>query len=366
MNTKYRSFLALFRASMRMYFRNKSAVYFTLIFPLALLAVFGFLSRGGGGSLKLDITNYSNSQPATQLVQTIQSLPGFTVTQNSEAAGRDRLDKGNTDLQVIIPEGFGVQSTPGTWQPSSITTYYNQGKPQTGQTANLVLSQLVSEFNNRITGAPQLFSVRSTGVSTHNLGYFDFILPGLLAMTIMQSGIFAVAFAFVSFKASGALRRIQATPTHPIQFVFAQALTRLIITLATIVILVACGTLFFHFHMIGSYLEFGIVALFGILIFLGFGFAIAGYAKDENQVAPLANIVQLPMLLLSGIFFSRDLFPHWLQRVTDFLPLTYVSDGMRHIANEGLHLTQIGTDLLGMTIWTILVFALAVKVFRWE
>lgn len=366
MKTTVRSFLSLFRASLRMYIRNRSAVFFTLVFPLALLAVFGFLSRGNGGSVKIDLTNYASNSTGQALADAITQLPGFTVTANSETEGRGRLEKGNTDLQVVIPAGFGNAQDNGSLQPATVNTYFNQGKPQTGQTATLIIRQLVSEFNTRATGAPQLFSVESTGVSTNNLGYFDFILPGLLGMTIMQSGIFAVAFAFVSFKASGALRRIQATPTHPVQFVLAQALTRLIITLLTITILVTCGVLFFDFHMVGSYVEFGIVAILGILIFLGFGFAIAGYAKDENQVAPLANIVQLPMLLLSGIFFPRDLFPGWLQTATNFLPLTHVSDGMRHIANEGLHLTQIGGDLAGMLIWTVLVFVLAIAVFRWE
>jgi ABC-2 type transport system permease protein len=99
---------------------------------------------------------------------------------------------------------------------------------------------------------------------------------------------------------------------------------------------------------------------------LGFGFAIAGYAKDENQVAPLANVIQLPMLLLSGIFFPREGFPPWLYKVTNYFPLTYLSDGMRHIANEGLHLSQISNDLLGLVVWTFVIFIVAIKMFRWE
>jgi len=134
----------------------------------------------------------------------------------------------------------------------------------------------------------------------------------------------------------------------------------------TVAILIGFGIKFFNFHMLGNYGSFTIVVILGILIFLGFGFAIAGYAKDENQVAPLANLIQLPMLLLSGIFFPRDNFPHWLQKITDYFPLTYLSDAMRHIANEGLHLSQITTDLWGMIIWTVIVFVLAVYLFRWE
>ncbi len=185
-------------------------------------------------------------------------------------------------------------------------------------------------------------------------------------MTIMQLGIFGVAFSFVALKASGALRRVQATPVHPVYFVFAQAAVRLLVTLASVSVLITFGTYFFNFHMMGNYINFIIVAIIGILIFLGIGFAIAGWARDESQVAPVANLIQLPMLLLSGIFFSRDNFPSWLKTITDYFPLTYVSHALRKIANEGVGLTEIPADLMGMGIWLVLVYAFAVKVFRWE
>jgi ABC-2 type transport system permease protein len=109
-----------------------------------------------------------------------------------------------------------------------------------------------------------------------------------------------------------------------------------------------------------------VVCIFGILIFLGIGFAIAGWARDETQVAPVANLIQLPMLLLSGIFFSRDGFPTWLKSITDYFPLTYVSHGLRKIANEGVSLAEIPVDVVGMTIWLVIVYFIAIRVFRWE
>lgn len=366
MNKKLTAFTALLKASMRMYFRNKGAVFFTLIFPLALLSVFGFLSKGGGSSLKLDITNYSRTTLSQDFVESLKKVPAFKVKEASEGEAAGELGKGNIDLAVIVPENFGARDSSNALLPAQIITTYNEAKPQNAQTANLVLGQIISTLNAKATGVPQILTVESKGVKTNNLGYFDFILPGLLAMTIMQAGIFGVAFAFVSLKASGALRRLHATPTHPITFVLAQAATRLVVTVLTIAILMGFGIAFFSFHMLGSYVEFSIIVLLGILVFLGFGFIIAGYAKDENQVAPLANIVQLPMLFLSGIFFARDMFPTWLYQVTNFFPLTYITDGMRHIANEGLHLTQIGGDVIGLLVWVVIVYASAVKVFRWD
>ena len=364
--SKLSSFKALLIASLKMYYRNRGAVIFTLIVPMALLAVFGFLSKGSGTSVKIDLTNHSKTEISQNFVSALKQVPIFKVTETDESKAADDLGKGNTDLQVIVPENFGNTGADGHIEPSTVTTHYNQGKPGNGQTADLVIEQIVSGINQKISQTPQIISVASSGVKTNNLGYFDFILPGILGMIIMQSGVFGVAFAFVSFKASGALRRIHATPVHPRVFVFAQTVTRLILTLVTVGILIGFGIKFFNFHMLGSYWAFSLVVILGSLIFLGFGLTIAGISKDENQVAPLANLIQLPMLLLSGIFFPRDSFPSWLHTVTNYFPLTYLGDAMRHIANEGLRLSQISHDLIGMLVWTVIIFIVAVRSFRWE
>jgi ABC-2 type transport system permease protein len=118
--------------------------------------------------------------------------------------------------------------------------------------------------------------------------------------------------------------------------------------------------------MIGDFSTFLFIALLGSIVFLGFGFAVAGYAKDENQAAPIAQLIQFPMLFLSGIFFTRDAFPAWLKTITDYFPLTYLSDGLRKVANEGAHIVNLGPEILGLTVWGIIIFTVAVRVFRWE
>ncbi len=365
-NRTLTSFNALFTTSLKMYFRNRGAVIFTLIVPMALLAVFGLLSKGGTTNVKIDLTNYSQTQLAKNFVEGLKKVPAFKISEVDESQSSKDLNKGDIDLQVIVPENFGKTSPNGQIEQTSVITHYNQSKPGNGQTASLIVSQVTSEINSQITNSPQIISVASSGVKTNNLGFFDFILPGILGMIIMQTGLFGVAFAFVSMKASGALRRIHATPVHPRNFILAQMFTRLIVTLVTVIILIGFGIKFFDFHMLGSYWTFSLVVTLGSLIFLGFGFSIAGVSKDENQVAPLANLIQLPMLLLSGIFFPRDAFPAWLKTITDYFPLTFLSEAMRHIANEGAHLAQIGPQLLGLFVWCLIVFVVSIKMFRWE
>lgn len=361
------SLWSLTKASTKMYFRNTSAVFFTLFLPLAFIGVFGLISKSGPTRSTITVTNQSTTELSRSVVGALKKIDAFKVEETSVTDSSERLSKGKVDLQVIIPSDFGqTDPTTGRPHPTKIVTHYNEARPQGAQPANIVVREIAASLNSSITQEPRIIQVESSGVKTSNLGFIDFILPGILAMSIMQLGIFSVAFAFVSMKSTGMLRRIQATPTHPVNFVVAQSLTRLLIGILQVGLLAALGIWFFEFHMNGNMLEFGLMAILGILVFLAFGFIIAGWAKDENQAAPIANIISFPMMFLSGVFFPRDGFPDWLKTTTDFLPLTFLVDAFRRIANEGAHLMQLGGDVLGLVVWGLLMFFVAVKVFRWE
>lgn len=358
---------SLTRASIKMYFRNRTGLFFTMFIPVTLVVVFGLLSNSNGkGNLHLGVVDHANNQLSHGFIGATKKVDAFKVDMMDESSARDQLGKGKIDLEVVIPQQFG-KAGPRGLQPSEIKTYYNQAKPQNGQTASLILGQIANGFNNQIVKAPQVISLKSEGVQTNNLGSIDFLLPGIIAMSIMQLGIFSVAFGFISYKTSGALRRLHATPTPATNFVVAQAITRLLVGMMQVILLVGLGIGFFHFHMAAvSLVNFLILALFGTLVFLAMGFCIAGWAKDENQAAPISNLIQFPQLFLSGIFFPRDTFPDWLKHVTDYLPLTFMSDAMRRVANEGASLWTVHNDILGLLLWGVVVYIVAIRVFRWE
>lgn len=366
MGRKWQAFRSLTIASLKMYFRNVTAVFFTMFIPIILVIIFGLLNSGdNSGSIKIALTNNSKTEVAQNFEKSLKEIKAFNIEDMNEQDARDQLGKGKIDLQVVIPTDFGAVVASGL-KPSTVASYYNQGKPGSGQTAGLIIGQVMSQYNAKITNAPQIFALKNTGVKTNNLNYIDFLLPGIIAMTIMQLGIFSVAFGFISFKTSGALRRMQATPLHPINFLAAQSVTRVIIGVAQVLILLGIGVFAFNMHLIGSLFTMISMSLIGIVTFLAFGFAIAGWAKDENQAAPVANLVSFPMLFLSGTFFPREAFPEYLQKITDVLPLTFLADALRRIANEGATLWMVRGDILGLVIWAIIAFVVAVRVFKWE
>jgi ABC-2 type transport system permease protein len=184
-------------------------------------------------------------------------------------------------------------------------------------------------------------------------------------MTVMQLGLFGVAFGFVQLKRTGALRRLFATPTSPAYFLSAQVASRLVLGYVQVAILIGIG-IWFGLQMFGSWLVLAAIVGLGFMIFLAVGYGIAGWAKNEDQAAPVANIISLPMLFLSGVFFPRDAMPEFLRGVTWFMPLTYVNEALRGVMNDGAGFTDLGPQLLGMAVWAVIAFAVAVLLFKWE
>jgi len=347
-------------ASMKMFFRQREAILWTILFPLLVVVLFGFVKFNGVGKISLGVVNEGGAAGA-DLLSRIRAVRTFDVTEGTRDSEMAELGKGERDLVLVIPAGYAPSTA------SDLTAFGDvEARPQVTQLGGLVLQRVLDE--SAFAGAPGL---RRTTLATRpfksrNLTYIDFLLPGILSMSIMQMGIFGVAFGFVSLKKRGILRRLWVTPIRPGDFIIAQVAMRLIVLLLQMTIMVGVGVLFLNLHFIGNLAVIYLLGLLGAVVFLGFGFSLAGISKSEDQVAPLANIITLPMLALSGIFFSRSNLPGFVRAATSVFPLTYLADGLRGVAIDGATLAQILPDLLGLLVWGVVSCALAVRLFRWE
>ena len=347
-------------ASTKMFFRQREAILWTILFPLLIVVLFGFVRFNGVGSMSLGIVNEAGAAGA-ELAARLRTVHTFDVSEGTRDAEMAELGKGERDIVIVIPAGFA----PGA--QGAVAAYGDvEAKPQVTQLAGLVLQRVLDEA--AIAGTP---GVRRTVLSmmpirTRNLTYIDFLLPGILSMSIMQTGIFGVAFGFVSLKKRGILRRLWVTPIHPSDFITAQVATRLVVLLMQMTIMVGVGILFLHLHFIGNLALIYLLGTLGAVVFLGIGFSLAGISKSEDQVAPLANVITLPMMALSGIFFSRANLPGFVRAVTSVLPLTYLADGVRSVAIDGATVGQVLPQLLGLGLWAVAACLLAFRLFRWE
>src|SRR6187549_1679401 len=356
---------ALFIASGKMFIRDRAAVFFSIFLPLIIMLIFGVLNFEGSVDIDLGVVDESGSGESEAFIADLGDVDYLVLHQGERAAELAALETGDRDFVIVIPAGWSV---PPAGTDSGLTAYAGTGDPAQVQVLEGLLQQAVAQALYAPGGGGGTAFVPPLAfesVESRDLGYIDFLVPGIVGMTIMQLGIFGVAFGFVQLKRTGALRRLFATPTSPSYFLSAQVLSRLIIGLVQVSILFAVG-IWFGLQMFGSYFTLFVVVIIGSAIFLAIGFAIAGWAKNEDQAAPVANLISLPMLFLSGVFFSRDAIPALLQRITDFLPLTYLSDALRKIANDGAGITDIGGDLLGLAVWAVIAFVVAVRLFSWE
>ncbi len=344
-------------AALKMFLRQREAILWTVLLPLFMVFLFSFVKFDGLGSVSLGIVNRSQDTTLVSLLQPIQTLK---VSQGEEEQELALLKKGDRALVLVIPSSFQAAGY------DSLTLYMNAEKPQETQAGRLIIQRVLDEMVFRQHSAIPRHSLGTELVNSRNLTYIDFLLPGILAMSIMQSGVFGVAFGFVLLKKRGILRRLLATPMNPNDFIISQVVTRLMILILQVIIMLGAGVLLFDLHFIGSVLDMLVVGVLGGIVFLAIGFALSGISKSEDQVAPLANVITLPMMMLSGVFFSRSNLPGFAHVITDFFPLTYLADGLRNIAIEGATLTMIWPQLLGLSVWAILMVFLAVKAFRWE
>jgi ABC-2 type transport system permease protein len=358
---------ALFAASNKMFIRNRAAVFFSLVLPLIIMLIFGVLNFEGTTEIQLGVVDEARNDASTALIDGLGEFEYLIITDESREAGLAALEAGDRDFLLVIPPDY----EPLLGADTGLVAYAASADPAQAQVGQGLLQQAVASvmsdsLDGSIPATPAFGPpVTFESVEARDLGYIDFLVPGIVGMTIMQLGLFSVAFGFVQLKRTGALRRLFATPTSPSYFLSAQVLSRLIIGLVQVAILFGVG-IWFGLQMFGDYATLLVIVLIGSAIFLAVGFAIAGWAKNEDQAAPVANIVSLPMMFLSGVFFPRDAMPDFLAAITQFMPLTYVNDALRAVVNEGAGLLSLGPQLLGMTVWMVITFVLAVRMFRWE
>ena len=359
---------ALFVASGKMFVRNRAAVFFSLFLPLIIMLIFGVLNFEGSTEINLGIVDEADNAASAALIGRLDDYDYLVITEGDRDAEMAALEAGDRGHVLLIPEDW---TPPAPGGESGLVAYTASSDPSQAQVGQGLLQQAVAKALFAPAGgggeAPTGFAapLRFESVAARDLGYIDFLVPGIVGMTIMQLGLFGVAFGFVQLKRTGALRRLFATPTSPVYFLSAQVLSRLIIGLVQVTILFGVG-LWFGLQMFGDYATLLVIVLIGSAIFLAVGFAIAGWAKNEDQAAPVANLVSLPMMFLSGVFFPREAMPDFLAAVTQFMPLTYVNEALRAVVNEGAGLVSLGPQLLGMGVWAVITFVLAVRMFRWE
>lgn len=367
MKNDLRTVLALTRAFTKRFFRDKTALFFTFVFPLVFLLVFGTIFSGNNSpSFEVAIINKSTTEFSTQFIYGLKKGEVFKVTETTDfEASKEALGRGEYDAIIELPESFGAVGAMN--MPSgNFVVYADQGDAQLTATLSAVLQGTLDDINNGLVQVQRPFTFEIKSVQTSNLTAFDYTFAGLLGFSLLSLGIFSMSEGFTGDKKAGALRRMQVAPIRAWQLIVATAINRIFIGIIAVALMYVMALTVFDFNMRGDYISFVLFTIASITCLFGFGMAIAGWAKDGNQAAPLSNLVSFPMMFLSGVFFPRYLMPEWLQSTTTFIPLTPVVDGFRMILTEGKTILEVGPQLAVIGCWAVIIYLVAFKVFRWE
>ena len=363
-------------AELKMFFRDRAALFWSLAFPTVMMVVFGLFDFGSFAPPAVGIVDNAKNEASAVLVSVLKGELGgeplFNVPDSDDAEYlRTEVLAGDVTALMVIPEHFGERGS-----TSVLDLTFDGRKAQEAEAARAILGQVLEGVFKSVADVPAEYRVENwatisaTEVAGRGQGFKGFIVPGIVSLSIMQSALFGVVFTLVRLRNQGVLKRLFATPISPKHFLVGSLTTRLLLLVMQTYVLLFVGILVAGVEVSPGYVLFWLEVIplifLGGIVFASLGLAISGIAKTENTAAPLANIVSLPMMFLSGVFIPQGAMPDWLVAFAKWLPLTFLADAMRAMVNSGETLFVQTGPLLGLAVWAALCFALAVWAFRWE
>jgi ABC-2 type transport system permease protein len=326
--------------------------------------VFGLLS--GKSGISLDIAFDSDSDTSNAIFQAIHQVPVFNVIRGNENDLTDRLKKGRITALIDVRKQDPA-SGKSLYDVHLKTTSASQKDLPILQT---ILNEIIHNINSQSSPSRNTYaSISSEELPGREYKMIDFYLPGMLGFSLIGSAVFGVAFLFFSLRETLVIKRMFATPVKKGYIVLGECIGRILFQLTTAVIIILFGRFFYHFTLsngILTFIELLIMSLLGLIVFMGFGFVISSVARHQSVIPIYANLFMFPQYFLSGTFFPKGLLPEGMQKIINLLPLTALNDSMRKISFEGSHLWGVRNEIGILLIWSVLIFVIAIKVFRWE
>lgn len=343
MSSRRHPLVELTLVRVREFSREPEAIFWALIFPILLSIGLGIAFRSGPAE------TIAVGATSPVLADALRGHPGLAVELMTVDAGRHALETGAIALLVESSGGAEVVYRFDDTNPS-------------GRAARLLADDAIQRGAGRadpVRGQDQL--VREPGAR-----YIDFFIPGLVGLGIMSDSLWGLGFPIVEARRRKLTRLLTATPMRREHYLASFVLWRMILLPVEVVVPIAFGVLAFGVPMRGGVASIAVIAVLSGWAFAALGLSLAARPRTIEAIAGLVNVVQVPMWVLSGVFFSSQRFPAWLQPFIHVLPLTATIDALRANMLQGVHLSALGPELATLGIWTVVCFSLALRLFRWR
>ncbi len=360
-----KTFLQLYLSNLREFTRNRLAMFWSVAFPVLFILLFGVTFSGTGDTtFRVGVAVEDAGKIGPVLVQAFDGVQAFRVTRGTATELLENLKQGKLSAVIVIPEGVSAAVMAG--QNANVEVHYDPSNQTTSQVVLTIVEKVVGGMDQELTHQPALLTLQPFTTTVSSLRTIDFLLPGILAMALMQLGVMATAPPLVQLREQQILRRLGATPLSRSMLLAAQVCLRLTIGLTQTVLLVLVGSLVFHVHIIGNWIVLAAFVVLGALMFVSLGYLMSGLAKTQDSIMGLSQLINFPMMFLSGLFFPVDMMPAWIRPVINAMPLTYLADALRQIMVGAIPVHPLHLDMIVLSAWLAVCAVLAVRFFRWE
>ena len=412
--------LTIFKAVIKNWMRSRSGLFFSILFPVLLLIVFGGIFSGIGGAsqyslfvqnLDVEMPNSTQSQLSIAFIEALNSTETFSITsvpieENSTEYARDELGPLGGNIRILlINEGFEDDLLNGTLKirigiifdtiqyfdryltdsqrdavlegltqmeqlnasipdaKASLTVMLDPADQSAGMVKSIIMS-VANAFNYELIGAENVVEFNEESVTATHFSTVDFYIPGITAAFIMTNGIIALTATTTEFKRRGIIKRLSITPLTKMDWILGNILCQTLLNLMLAAIMIGLGWVIFNVRVIPDVLSIAMILL-GSIMFSGIGMTLAGFIKDVEAASAIGNAIAFPMMYLSGTFFPLELMPSFVQTISKVMPLTYFSEGLKHAMiyknPEGVYL-----NLAVVGVLAIIFIMLGSIVTRWK
>ena len=349
-----RQFAAMFKARSMEFVRDRGTFLWNLFFPVFIVFGLAFAFSGGEDKVfKVGVVGTSDPSPRLLSLEQVQPIPYADAEIALQKLERHQLD---FVLDLVRHEYATNEESSKSRLARELFTAQ--------QTAAMEAAAVAEARAASAPPAGPAFTERV--VSGRPTRYVDWLVPGVIGMNMMFSSLFGVGYVIVRYRKNGVLKRLKATPVHALNFVSAQAASRLVIVLLTSVFVFTGTNLVLRFVMRGSYLNLLLLTTTGILCMISLGLVFASRMRSEEMAGGVLNLVTFPMIALSGVFFSLEGSPPILRTIAAFFPLTHFTDAARKIMLDGAGLAQIAPNLAVLGGLTALFLVVSSMLFKWE
>lgn len=346
---------------LKIFSRDRQSIFFTLFFPITFMVIFGFITTGDEDPMEVGVVDYAGNAFSSQFIAVLGSNSLFNVSVGEEEALREQVAEGEMTLVLVLPINFR-----GDEQPSELTMLVDASQARQTAMIRPMVEQALLEVERELRDNETLFPLSVVDVQARSQRYIDFLVPGLLALTIMQISVAGSGYNIVEYRRKGILKRLFVTPLRPRGFISGIVLARLVITVIQVSFLLTMAVILLGVPVVGNLLELLVMILLGSSIFLSLGFFMGSIAKTQQAIMLLGNLITLPQMFLSGVFFSIDTIPDVLQPIARLLPLSFLATGVREIIVNGVSLVAQIPMLVGLVVWLGIALTLAIRMFRWK